>query len=69
MSTKIYRNTTSKTVNVLGVGEIEGGSQVSLTTEYQPAIILENYPGIIEVSDEVSTKAATATQPKTEEQI
>lgn len=57
MSTKVYRNTTKETVNVLGIGEIPAGEQVSITTEYQPHVIPENYPGVIEVSEEVTEPA------------
>lgn len=53
MSTKVYRNTNNEPVMVQGIGEIPPGEQVSITTEYQPPVILENYPGVFEVSTEV----------------
>lgn len=54
-TTKIYRNDSDKTVNVIGVGEIEPGNQVSITSEYHQPVVLSNYPGVVEVSDEVQT--------------
>lgn len=51
-TTKIYRNNSEKTLNVLGVGEIPAGEQVSVTTAHHPHVILENYPGLAEVSNE-----------------
>lgn len=56
MATKLYRNTTKETVELPGIGEIPAGGQVSVTTEHQPAIILENHEGVIEVSDEKPKK-------------
>lgn len=49
MTTKIYRNDSKKAMNVLGVGEIPAGEQVSLTSEYPPAVVLANYPGLVDV--------------------
>lgn len=55
--TKVYKNTTKETINVLGVGEIKGGDQVSITTEYQPPVNLANYPGLVDVSAEEERQA------------
>lgn len=52
MSTKVYRNTSNEDLNVIGIGVIPAGEQVSVTTEYQPHVVLVNYPGLVEVSDE-----------------
>lgn len=52
VSTKIYRNTSKKTLNVLDLGELKAGEQVSVTTEYHQPIVLANYPGLVEVVDQ-----------------
>lgn len=59
MATKVYRNTGDTTLDVLGVGEIAPGEQVSVTSEYQPHVVLENYPGLQEVSDEEVNQAVS----------
>lgn len=48
--TKQYFNTTDKPLNVLGVGEIAPHDRISITTAYPPAIVMENYPGLVEMS-------------------
>jgi hypothetical protein len=48
-TTKIYRNDSKETLDVLGIGEIPAGEQVSVTGEYQPQVILVNYPGLVDV--------------------
>ena len=50
--TRVFRNTTKDPINVVGVAEILGGEQVSISGENLPAVVLENYPGLIEVTDE-----------------
>ena len=44
ITTKIYKNTGMDTINVIGVGEILSNNQVSITSEYQPQVVLANYP-------------------------
>lgn len=51
MSTRAYRNTSDKSLNVLGVGEIPAGGQVSVSGAYLPTVILENYPGLEDITD------------------
>lgn len=51
VTTKIYHNTTDQNVNVIGVGEIRAHDHVSITTKYHQPVVLENYPGIVEVTD------------------
>lgn len=52
-STKIYKNTSDKEVNVIGVGVLEPagqpGDQVSITSDYHQPIVMANYPGVVEV--------------------
>lgn len=62
-TTKIYKNTSKKTVNILGVGEIEPGKQVSITSEYHQPVVLANFPGVVELVDE-EQKAADAKAEK-----
>lgn len=50
-TTRILRNTSKDDYNVVGVGEIPAGEQVSISTVYQPAIVLENYPGLVDITD------------------
>lgn len=49
-TTKIYSNTSDADINVIGIGVIPTGEQVSITTEFQPAVVLENYPGLVDVT-------------------
>jgi hypothetical protein len=48
-TTKIYKNTSKKTLNVPGVGELEPGAQVSVTSEYHQPVVLENFPGLVDL--------------------
>lgn len=52
MQTKIYYNTTVASVLVPALGDtpIAPNSQISITTQYPPQIVLENYPGVVEVT-------------------
>lgn len=65
-TTKIYRNNGKETVNVIGVGEIEAGNQVSITSEYHQPVVLSNYPDIEEVSAEVQTAEPETPAPREE---
>lgn len=51
MSTKVYHNTSENDLNVIGVGVIPAGEKVSVTSDYQPHVVLENYPGLVDVTD------------------
>lgn len=50
--TKTFHNTTSKTINVIGIGEVLAGEQISVTGEYLPPVNLANYPGLTETTDD-----------------
>ena len=65
MTTKLYRNDSTETLNVLGVGEIPVGEQVSITAEFQPPVLLGNYPGLVDV---LAEEAATPSPSTPEEQ-
>lgn len=52
VTTKIYKNTTKKTVSVFGLGEIKAGEQISVVSEYHQPIVLSNYPGVVELVEE-----------------
>ena len=60
MSTKVYRNDSSEPISILGVGEIPAGDQVSITSEYQPPVVIENYPGLVDVLAEEAAAAEAA---------
>jgi hypothetical protein len=48
-TTKIYKNTGKKKLDILGLGELKPGEQVSVTTDYHTPIRLESYPGLVEL--------------------
>jgi hypothetical protein len=52
MSVKIYKNTTDKKVNVVGVGEIPPKSQVSISADQHFPVVLTNFPGVVELTEE-----------------
>lgn len=51
-TTKIYKNTGKQTLDVLGLGELKPGDQVSVTTDYHTPIRVDQYPGLVEVVEE-----------------
>ena len=51
MTTKIYKNTGDETIIVTGLGEVLAGQQISITAEYQPQIVLANYPTLEIIED------------------
>lgn len=59
ITTRVYKNTSKEDLIVNG-NEIPAGEQVSITTEYHQPVIVENYPGLKEITDEVA-------EPKKEE--
>lgn len=61
VTTKIYQNNGKATVNVIGLGEIEPGAHISVTSEYHQPIVLANYPDVVELVDE--EQKAEAEQP------
>lgn len=56
--TRIYRNTSKETYNIPGVGIIEAGGQLSITSEYPAPVNLQNYPGLVDVLAEEEAAAA-----------
>lgn len=52
VTTKIYQNNGKETVNVIGVGEIEPGEHISVTSEYHQPVVLSNYPDVVELVEE-----------------
>lgn len=64
MSTKLYRNTSKQPLNVIGVGVIEPGEHISVTTEYQPTVILANYPGLVDATDEPGPDSDSVPTPE-----
>lgn len=54
-TTRIYSNTGKEDMNVIGIGTIPAGEQVSVTSVYQPQIVYENYPGLQDITDQPSS--------------
>lgn len=52
MSIRKIRNTSKVDLNVIGVGIVAAGTEVTVSSEYQPHIVFENYPGLVDVTDE-----------------
>jgi hypothetical protein len=50
-TTKAYYNNSSADLNVIGIGDIPAGETVSITSQYPPAVVLENYPGLVDVTN------------------
>lgn len=50
--TKLYRNTSDVNMVVPGIGEVPAGGQVSITSEYPPAVVLQNFPGLVDITNE-----------------
>lgn len=51
MTVKVYKNVSDEDLVVIGVGEIPAGEQVSLSGEHLPPVVLENYPGLVDLTD------------------
>lgn len=51
-TTKIYRNTGTDDLSVIGIGDIPAGEQVSISSEYHQPVVLANYPGLVEITAE-----------------
>lgn len=60
MPTKLYKNTGKEALSIPGIGDLEPGEQVSLTGEYLPPVIVENYPGLADITDAVVEEEASA---------
>lgn len=54
---KVYRNDSKVVLDVVGIGEIEPGSQVSISGDHMPAVILANYEGLVDVLAEEEAQA------------
>ena len=50
-TTKAYYNNSSADLNVIGIGDIPAGETVSITSSYPPAVVLDNYPGLVDVTN------------------
>jgi hypothetical protein len=71
VTTKIYQNNGSETVNIIGVGEIPAGETLSVTSEYHQPVVMANYPDVVELVDEeakADQSTATETQAQQETQ-
>lgn len=51
LTTKIYKNTTDQDMNVVGIGEIPAGEQVSLSSENLQPVMIANYPGLVDMTE------------------
>jgi hypothetical protein len=66
VTTKIYRNTGDKDLNVIGVGQIPAGEQVSIISEYHQPVVMANYEGLVElVAEEAAANEAQAAEQVT----
>jgi hypothetical protein len=54
-TTKKYQNTSDQDMSVIGIGTIAAGESVSITTQFQPPVVLSNYPGLVDVTVEEVT--------------
>lgn len=52
-ATKVYLNMSGEPIQLKEYGQLEiaSGEHVSVTTDYHQPVILENYPGLIDVTD------------------
>lgn len=50
ITTKVYKNNGNEPVNIIGVGELQSGEQVSITTEYHQPVVMANYPDVVELT-------------------
>lgn len=57
ITTKVYKNTSKLPIDVLGLGVIKPGDQVSVSAEYHQPVIVENYPGLVDVLAEEQVQA------------
>jgi hypothetical protein len=67
-TTRIYKNTGSKALSIVGIGDVKPGEQLSVTTDYHPPVVLANYPGLVEVTDE-SGGEVPAEEPTAPEEV
>lgn len=52
VTTKIYQNTTDQDVDLVELAlTIPAGEHISLTSAYHRPVVLENYPGVIELDE------------------
>lgn len=65
---RVYKNNGDKTLDVPGAGEIPPGGQASVITEHHETVILENYPGLVDViaEEEAAANAAQTKEPTDE---
>ena len=58
VTTKIFSNTTTEDVNILGVGVIPAGEQISVTSDGHAPVNLLNFPGVVELVEQETLAAA-----------
>lgn len=51
MPTRLYKNTSDKDIDVVGIGEIPAGEQVSVTSDNLQPVMLVNYPMVVDITD------------------
>lgn len=53
-TTKVYLNTSDEAIKLKEYGQLEipAGEQISVSTEYHQPVILANYPGLRDITDE-----------------
>lgn len=59
---KVYQNTSKSDLNVNGVGVIPAGETVSIASEFQPPVVLANFPGLIDVTNTAPLDTTAANQ-------
>lgn len=62
ITVKVYKNTNKKAVDVVGIGEMRGGEQVSIVAEQHFPVNLANYPGVIDITDGEPTEETDETE-------
>lgn len=68
MAKAFYRNDSDKVIDVIGIGEIPPGEHVSLTGDHLPPVIVENYPGLVDVlAEEAAAAEAEVEAPSVQE--
>jgi len=65
MPTVKYRNESAVELDVIGLDKIPPGGEVSFSGQFLPPVILANYPGLIEVTEETIDSTPVATPEPT----
>ena len=64
MSTHVYRNDGIEDLNIPGIAILGPGDQVSITSKFQPPIIIENYRGLVDVLEEEAAAPVAPVAPE-----